>query len=210
MTEPSGLLPDDPGPLGAGPEVTVLGLGNVLVGDDGAGLAALAELSRRHRLPPGVRLLDGGVLGLHLLGLLEDAEHLLVLDAVRLGRRPGELVRLEGEQVPAAFTARMSPHELGFTEVLAAARVRGRTPARLVLWGIQAEEVSSGIGLSIPVAAAIPGLVEAAAAELRCWGVPVPVRPAPPATGGYPDAVLGLTRGALGAVGRGGAGRPSG
>lgn len=172
--------------------VAVLGLGNVLVGDDGAGVAAVAELVRRYVVPPEVSVLDGGVLGLHLLGLLEDTRHVLVLDTVRTGREPGALVRLEGERLRAAFSSRMSVHELGFTEVLAAAELRGRRPAHLVVLGIEPQQVEQGIGLSAPVAGAVGPLADAAAAELRSWGVPVTVRADPPEALPYPQEVLGL------------------
>lgn len=171
--------------------VVVLGLGNVLMLDDGVGAAAVAELGRRYRLPDHVRLLDGGVLGLHLVGLLADAESVLVLDAVRAGRAPGELTRLDGAAVHARYAARISPHEVGFGEVLATASVRARLPLRLVVHGVEPERVGPGVGLSDPVAAALDGLVDAAAAELRRWGLAVPARPDPPRGRPYPGDVLG-------------------
>ncbi|MDQ1289163.1 MAG: hydrogenase maturation protease [Actinomycetota bacterium] len=176
-----------------GEGTVVLALGNILTGDDGAGPAALAELLRTHELPPHVEVLDGGVLGMNLLGLLAGARALLVLDAVETRRRPGELIRLEGTDLRAAFAARLSTHELGFVELLAATRLQGREPPRLVLWGVQPGEVSPMMGLSSPVAAAVPRLAEAAAGELREWGLTVTGRasPAPPPT--YPDGILSLT-----------------
>ena len=77
----------------------VLGLGNVLLGDDGVGAAAVACLERDYRIPPGVRLEDGGTLGLSLLGLLTEADHVILVDAVRTDAPPGTLVRLDGTDV---------------------------------------------------------------------------------------------------------------
>jgi hydrogenase maturation protease len=175
----------------------VLALGNVLAGDDGVGPAALTDLLRRHVLPEDLAVLDGGVLGLHLLGLLQDVRRLLVLDAVDVGGPPGTLWRLCGDQVRSRLASGVSAHHLGFVELLSAARLRGEEPEHIVILGIQVGRTSPGphvgIGLSGPVARAVPDLADAAAEELRSWGwhtvtprVPAgPIRP-------YPDGVLGL------------------
>jgi len=177
----------------------VLGLGNVLMLDDGVGAAAVVELGRRYRLPDEVALLDGGVLGLHLVGLLADADSVLVLDAVRAGGAPGTPTRLEGAAVHARYAARISPHEVGFTEVLATAAVHARSPRRLVVHGVEPEQVGPGVGLSAPVASALDRLVDAAAAELRAWGFDVRPLDAPAPAGPYPDGVLGLVAARSGA-----------
>jgi hydrogenase maturation protease len=71
--------------------VLVLGLGNVLLGDDGLGAAAVARVERDYRVPASVRLEDGGTLGLSLLGLLAEAEHVILVDAIRARRSAGNL-----------------------------------------------------------------------------------------------------------------------
>ncbi len=188
--EPAG---PDGGSPDTGERFAVLGLGSILVGDDGAGLAATAELVRRYELPASVTIYDGGVLGLHLLGLLEGVEHLLVLDAVTAGRPPGDLVRLDGADVHATFAAKFSVHELGFAELLAAAAFRGRSPRHLVVWGVEPQDVSPGLGLSAPIGEAVGALADAAAGELRSWGLDVPPREHPGEALPYPEEVLGLT-----------------
>ena len=115
----------------------VLGLGNPLMGDDGIGVAALETLRRGYHFGPGVQLEDGGTLGLALLPLVEDAGSLLVLDAVRLGGRPGTTVVLEGKEIPRGLSLKLSPHEAGFVEVLALAGLRGCLPGRLTLVGME-------------------------------------------------------------------------
>jgi hydrogenase maturation protease len=147
----------------------VLGLGNLLCRDDGLGIVVVDRLLRRYAAPPGVRILDGGTLGLSLLPHLEDAEAAILVDAIRADGPPGTLVRMEGDEVGPAVSARLSPHQVGVADLLDAARWRLRSPERLLLLGSVPRTVTLGLGLSPPVAAAIPELtrrVVAAAAEL--------------------------------------------
>ncbi len=180
------------GEVAGGERVVVLGLGNVLVGDDGAGVAALADLTRRYLLPPQVEVFDGGVLGLQLLGLVEDVEHLLVLDAVRrVGAVAGDVVRLDGDQVRARFAVTVSTHELGLAEVVGAAELRGRRPRHLVVLGVHPGAVQElTLALTPPVEATVGVLADLAAAELRTWGLAVSARTDPEPARPYPDGVL--------------------
>jgi hydrogenase maturation protease len=138
----------------------VLGLGNLLLGDDGVGSAAIALLLDRYRPPRGVRVLDGGTLGLSLLPYLDDADAVLLVDAIRADAPPGSLVRLDGEQVAPAVATRLSPHQIGVSDLLDGARWLDRYPARLVLLGVVPETLELAVGLSPPVARALPDLVE--------------------------------------------------
>jgi hydrogenase maturation protease len=147
----------------------VLGLGNLLCRDDGLGVVVVDGLSRGYSAPSGVRFLDGGTLGLSLLPHLEDAEAAILVDAVATGAPPGTLVRLEGDEVGPAVSARLSPHQVGVADLLDAARWRLRLPGRLLLLGAVPETVGLGFGLSPALAAAVPEVtrqVVAAAAEL--------------------------------------------
>jgi hydrogenase maturation protease len=138
----------------------VLGLGNLLLGDDGVGSAAIALLLDRYRPPRDVRVLDGGTLGLSLLPYLDEADAVLLVDAIRADAPPGSLVRLDGEQVAPAVATRLSPHQIGVSDLLDGARWLDRYPARLVLLGIVPETMELAVGLSPEVAKSLPDLVE--------------------------------------------------
>jgi len=106
--------------------LVVMGLGNILWGDDGLGVAAVAMLARRFDPPDGARVLDGGTLGLSLLPIIQDAERVLLLDAIRVGGAdPGALVRIEGDEVAPAVRERLSPHQVGVADLLEAALTAG-------------------------------------------------------------------------------------
>jgi len=151
--------------------ILVLGLGNILLQDEGLGVRAAELLAARYRLPPDVQVMDGGVMGLDLLPHLEGVSHLLITDAVQTGWPPGSLVRLEGEAIPAALSLKMSMHQVGLQELLALAGFQGTLPEQVVLWGLEPASLEWGLELSPPVAAQIDALVDAAVGELRAWGV---------------------------------------
>src|SRR5512134_729548 len=109
----------------------VLGLGNLLCGDDGLGAAAIARLERDYEAPDEALVLDGGTLGLSLLPYLEDTEDAILIDAIRDDAPTGALVRLTGEDVGPAVRHRLSPHQVGVADLLDAARLHDRYPRRL-------------------------------------------------------------------------------
>jgi len=157
--------------------ILVLGLGNTLLRDEGLGIEALRRLSADRAWPERVLLLDGGVMGLELLPFLEEAQSVLILDAVQTGDPPGTLVRLVGDEIPAAVRLKVSVHQVGLQESLAMCRLRGTLPSRLVLLGIVPAQVALGLSLSPQVEPAIDSLVRAARQELSGWGI-VPGRAA--------------------------------
>jgi hydrogenase maturation protease len=150
----------------------VLGLGNVLLRDEGLGVWVAEALRRGFAFPEGVSILEGGTLGLDLLPWLDSVERLLVIDAVRLGRAPGAIVRLEGDEVPAALDVKLSPHQIGVQDLLAAAHLMGREPPSIVLWGMEPGRLDPGTGFSPAVARALPRLQTEIVDELRRWGLP--------------------------------------
>ena len=151
----------------------VLGIGNLVMSDDGIGVRVVQQLAAQYRFPAGVRILDGGTLGLDLLPQLEGVERLLVVDAVETGREPGSLVRLAGEYVPIVLETKVSPHQMGLKDLLAVAMLQGFAPREMVLLGVQPALLEMGMELSPPVAAQQETLVRKVLAELTGWGVPV-------------------------------------
>ncbi|MDH3402188.1 MAG: hydrogenase maturation protease [Acidobacteriota bacterium] len=156
----------------------VLGLGNVLCGDDGLGVVAVHELERRYDLPAGVQAVDGGTLGLSLLTLFERRQDVVLVDAVRAEAPPGSLVRLTGDDVAPAVRTRLSVHQIGVADLLDGLRLIDAYPRRLVLLGLVPETMELGLERSAAVDANLPALVAAVAAEARALGhevTPLPV-----------------------------------
>jgi hydrogenase maturation protease len=153
----------------------VLGLGNILLTDEGVGVRVVERLQARYEFPGDVEVLDGGTLGLDLLPYVEGADRLLVVDAVEIGADPGTLVRLEGDQIPSVFGPKLSPHQVGFADLLDAARLTDCLPEERVLWGMQPGSLQVGLDLSPAVDAQVELLVEGVLAELHRWRI-VPIR----------------------------------
>lgn len=154
--------------------ILVLGIGNVLWADEGFGVRCVETLAETHTLPDTVRLLDGGTQGLYLLPFLEQAEALIVFDAVDYGLPPGTLKIVEGDEVPAFLGAKkMSLHQTGFQEVIATAQLMGYCPAQMLLIGCQPVELEDyGGGLRPETAARIPEALALALDRLAQWGAP--------------------------------------
>jgi hydrogenase maturation protease len=149
----------------------VLGLGNLLNRDEGLGVQALKRLDAFLGEQSQVELLDGGVLGLNLLMIVEDCSHLLILDAVNVGKAPGTIVELSKDQIPLYSGVQLSQHQVTFQEVLGLANIRGNLPYNLHLIGIQPEDLSIGLEMSPIVEQAIPEVVSRAARILESWGL---------------------------------------
>src|SRR5512136_298978 len=101
---------------GRGPTI-VVGVGNLILSDDGAGLKALHRLEKDPRLPPGVEIIDGSILGMDIIALVRNAARLLFLDAVDVGAAPGTVVRLEGEEI-LRLPSGTSAHDIGISGLL--------------------------------------------------------------------------------------------
>ena len=148
----------------------VLGLGNVLCSDDGAGVIALHHLRRHYELPANVRVVDGGTLGLDLLALVAEADRVVMIDAVRADAPPGTLVRLSGEEVARTVYERLSPHQIGVADLIAGAALVDRYPYEVVIVGVVPETIELQLGTSQPVTDALPDLLDNVLAELAAHG----------------------------------------
>jgi hydrogenase maturation protease len=159
----------------------VLGIGNVLWADDGFGVRAVEALHERFAVSDEALLVDGGTQGLNLLDCVCDARRVLVFDAIDYGFTPGTLRVLRDAEIPAWAPAKVSLHQASFQEVLALARLRGRTPEAMTLIGVQPAVLADfGGSLSPPVRERLDQALDLAAAELTAWGLSCTRRAAPP------------------------------
>jgi len=149
----------------------VLGLGNTLLGDEGAGVYAVRALQERHADRADVELLDGGTLSFTLAGPIEDADNLIVIDATQLKDTPGTVRVFEGEDMDRFLggNRKSSVHEVSLLDLLTIARLAEALPARRALIGIQPEYLDWSDTLTENVARAIPVACELAMNLIERW-----------------------------------------
>ena len=153
------------------PNIAVLGLGNILLKDEGVGVKVAELLKERFAFSPEVEIIDGGTLGLDLLPLIEDREKVLILDAVDFGKEPGFFASIEDDEIPSVLSAKMSVHSIGLSDVLFAAKLLGITPGKLCLIGIQPQSLDVGLDLTNCISDKIERLVDMAINKLQEWNI---------------------------------------
>ena len=147
--------------------ILVLGVGNILLTDEAIGVRIVEALEQRYILPDYVEILDGGTAGMELLGDMANRDHLIIADAIVSKKNaPGTMMILRDEEVPALFTNKISPHQLGLADVLSALRFTGEVPEKLT-----PESLEPHIGLTPTVESMIEPALEQVLAALRESGV---------------------------------------
>ncbi len=143
------------------PVIRILGLGNVLMGDDGAGPYVIQVLEAGHVLPEGVATLDLGTPGLDLVPYLAGVDVLILVDTVRTGGQPGAVRTWTRDQLlQHAPQPRLSPHDPGVKETLMTLDLAGLGPREVVLVGVVPDRIGPGPGLSDAVRNAVPLMIE--------------------------------------------------
>lgn len=154
--------------------VVVLGVGNILMSDEGVGVHAVEALSRDYDLPDCVEVIDGGTSGMDCLDRIAESDLLLIADCMRKsGAEPGDITRLEDDEINAWFNTRISPHQVGLSDVLAACVFQGIAPRRVVLVGVQPASFDTAMTLTEKVAGILPDVVGRLVAELTAIGLTV-------------------------------------
>lgn len=153
--------------------IVVLGVGNVLLSDEGVGVRAVERLQANYNLPPEVVVIDGGTTGMEMLEDLSNADHIVIVDAVRSGRPPASILRLADEQVPVFFKTKLSPHQIGLSDVLATLEFIGEAPGGVTVIGVEPASLETGMALTPQVEARMLELLDLLVTELRELGVVV-------------------------------------
>jgi hydrogenase maturation protease len=150
-------------------QINIIGLGNVLHGDEGFGVKALNTLQESSNLPERVHCIDGGTQGIYLLDYIESCDALMVFDALIPVEYDRGVYVYSNEELPAFIHRKMSSHQMGFSELLGVAKLRGRMPRELVLIGVPPRELELSMELSPEVALLLPEAVEKGRAIVDGW-----------------------------------------
>jgi len=148
------------------PHIMILGIGCVLLRDEGFGVKVIHEIDRRYDFPENVELMDGGVLGVNLLGFISQADRLIVVDAIRNKGMPGDLYRLTGDAIPERIRAKNSLHQVDFLEALTLCNALDKVPETVII-GVEPEDIDTcSIKLTPIVGDQIDAVVDMVLAEL--------------------------------------------
>lgn len=153
------------------PQITVLGVGNILLSDEGVGVRVIERLSQQYVFPDNVQVIDGGVLGVRLMGIIGGTDVLVVVDAVKNNGAPGTLYRLADDEVPRRILAKQSMHQMDLPEVLALCSAIDKNPRTVVL-GVEPEDITTmDVELTPTISAKVDDLVAMVLAELEQLGI---------------------------------------
>ena len=152
-------------------DILVLGLGNTLLTDDGAGVHVVRRLTADAATPPWVRVVDGGTMGFRLTHILSDAAHVLIIDAADMSAPPGSIRLIDKEALAAhvARAKRTSAHEAGLADLLGLLRLENILVRHLALLAIQPQTIDWGVALSVPVAKAVGPACAMVRSTVAAW-----------------------------------------
>ncbi len=153
------------------PHIMVLGIGCVLLRDEGFGVKVIHEIDRRYAFPGHVEIIDGGVLGIHLLGYISPVDRLIVVDVIHNRGKPGDLYRLTGDDIPDRIRAKNSLHQVDFLEALTLCHAFGKVPETVII-GVEPEDIEScSVELTDAVRNQVEPVIDRVLAELKTIGV---------------------------------------
>ncbi|MDR6122693.1 hydrogenase maturation protease [Bacillus sp. SLBN-46] len=150
-------------------KITILGIGNTLFSDEGVGIHLLPLLEEALKEVDQIEIIEGLTDGMRLLGPVEEAENLIIIDAINAGKEGGTIISLVGEEIPAYFGIKMSIHQLGFQEVLLAAKMRDRYPKQIVMFGMQPTSLELGVELTETNRQKLGELANAVIEQVHNW-----------------------------------------
>jgi len=146
--------------------VMIMGVGNILFSDEGFGIRVVEALQQRYDFPENVSVIDGGVLGINLMGIIADADQLIVVDVIRNKGNPGDLYRIDGQAIPDRIRAKNSLHQIDFLEALTLCQALDKVPETVIV-GIEPRDIETlAVELTPTTADRIDDMIQMVLAEL--------------------------------------------
>ena len=152
-------------------KIALMGLGNILLRDEGVGVHVLHAIKEQYAFIPPVQLIDGGTLGFALLPFFEDCGRILIVDAVDFGKEPGHIEAIEEDHLPSVFLPKLSAHHMGLCDVLFAAKLMDIKPEKICLIGIQPGSIEVGLEMTETITSAVGDLTGLIIKKLKEWDV---------------------------------------
>lgn len=158
--------------MSSDPEVVVLGLGNILMEDEGIGVHAARYLEENYQFQPEIEIVDGGTSGLDLLPFFGPEKSILIIDAVNFDMEPGTVGTLEDDDILAQLDPKISMHHLGLSDLISVSELIDRKAKKMTLLGIQPESMENlDLEMTDTVKEVFTKVVENAIRILSGWGI---------------------------------------
>lgn len=152
--------------------VLIIGLGNILLTDEGIGVHAASALKKRYSFTPKVvEVIDGGTMGIDLLSLFEGRDRIMIIDAVDFGKEPGHIGIISNDEIPFALKTKLSVHHIGLSDVLYAAKLMGIMPSDVCLVGIQPKSLDVGLDMTKEIDGKLDTVIKTVVLKLNEWGI---------------------------------------
>ncbi len=157
--------------IGKERKIAVLGLGNILLSDEGVGVHAINAIGKRCAFSPPLELVDGGTMGLDLLPLFQEKDKILIIDAVDFGKPPGHVGIIQRNNIPSVLNTKLSVHHIGLSDVLFAARLMRGTLPDVCLIGIQPKSLDIGLDMTEEIQVKLNQIINLVLQKLKEWNV---------------------------------------
>lgn len=153
--------------------IVVLGVGNILLTDEGLGVHVVEDLKANYNFTPHISLIDGGTMGMELLTYMRGMKKILLVDAVNGGEAPGTIYEFPHRELEQYFTDHISVHEVGMQDILRIRAIQENPLEDAIVIGVEPESLEVGFEPSEPVQRALPEVKERVLRVLRDWGVQI-------------------------------------
>jgi hydrogenase maturation protease len=150
-------------------QIKILGIGNTLFSDEGVGVHLLDHLYEALPKADNIEIIEGATDGIKLLQYVEDADYLIMLDAINADEEPGTIIVLKDEDVPRYFGHNMSVHQMGVQDLVYASYLRDTLPDEMYLIGVQPKCLEIGFELTDVVQKCVPELVDIVIKQVEEW-----------------------------------------
>ncbi|HCL81557.1 MAG TPA: hydrogenase expression/formation protein [Nitrospiraceae bacterium] len=154
----------------------VIGLGNILLKDEGIGVHAANAVKERYAFSPDVDIIDGGTIGLDLLPIIEGRDRVMIVDAVDFGKEPGHIGIIKDKDIPSVLNSKLSVHHIGLSDVLFTAAFMDITPSEICLVGIQPKSLDVGLDMTPEIDGKMEDMINLIIKTLQSWGVECALR----------------------------------
>jgi hydrogenase maturation protease len=151
--------------------ISVLGIGNILLSDEGVGVHAVNAIKKKYVFTPEIEIMDGGTMGLDLLPVFQTHDKIIIIDAVDFKKEPGHVGAIEGNNIPAVLNTKLSVHHIGFSDLLFAAKLMRETPLEVYLVGIQPKSFDIGLDMTEEIRVKLDSIIDLAIQKLKEWNV---------------------------------------